>query len=386
MACVQWQCIPNVYPTFKQQLGCRFDIMDRISSFFLYFDICNYICLDKSYNFLALSLLLNYSFFFKYSCTNILHRRRPCTFYEEIWPRTCTAHHLKCFNYHVGQCPAVAVRNTPGSGDDHSRTWRWSVLPEQLVNRSAMLGHQPSKLQLGAVLQVNAAWDPEDQGAGKLGQVAGHISTLHLHLYSMTVIVKTYGSVCTVHNTMVLRKSLFFSHYRLLSHLTGDRYVFIMTDVLILVAHAASKSSWSWPDIEWTSTLTWAVSPMFGERWYIVPRMLCRILHLTLCVDDPIECSHQLQDEYTVKIILPSSPSVTGNVTTTMAGHELHHMAAEVPWPMTPRLVLGRRPIIRATRPPDGQNVATPLIVIQLGTKSPHKYEPPDKEGSTIVL
>ena len=29
--------------TFKQQLGCRFDIMDSISSFFLYFDICNYI-------------------------------------------------------------------------------------------------------------------------------------------------------------------------------------------------------------------------------------------------------------------------------------------------------------------------------------------------------
>ena len=28
---------------FKQQLGCRFDIMDSI---FLYFDICNYICLD----------------------------------------------------------------------------------------------------------------------------------------------------------------------------------------------------------------------------------------------------------------------------------------------------------------------------------------------------
>ena len=37
---------------------------------FLYFDICNYICLDTSYHFLALSLLLKY-FFFKYSCTNI---------------------------------------------------------------------------------------------------------------------------------------------------------------------------------------------------------------------------------------------------------------------------------------------------------------------------
>ena len=35
---------------FKQQLGCRFDIIDSISSFF-YFDMCNYICLDTSYHF-----------------------------------------------------------------------------------------------------------------------------------------------------------------------------------------------------------------------------------------------------------------------------------------------------------------------------------------------
>ena len=32
---------------------------------FLYFDICNYICLDTSYNVLALSLLLKYSLFFQ---------------------------------------------------------------------------------------------------------------------------------------------------------------------------------------------------------------------------------------------------------------------------------------------------------------------------------
>ena len=32
---------------------------------FLYFDICNYICLDTSYHFLALSLLLKYSLFFQ---------------------------------------------------------------------------------------------------------------------------------------------------------------------------------------------------------------------------------------------------------------------------------------------------------------------------------
>ena len=44
--------------TFKQQLGCSFDTMDSISSLFLYFDICNCICLDISYYFSALSLLL----------------------------------------------------------------------------------------------------------------------------------------------------------------------------------------------------------------------------------------------------------------------------------------------------------------------------------------
>ena len=49
--------------------------------FFLYIDICNYICLDTSYHFLALSLLLKYSLFFKYSSTNTFHRRSLCTFY-----------------------------------------------------------------------------------------------------------------------------------------------------------------------------------------------------------------------------------------------------------------------------------------------------------------
>ena len=63
----------------KQQLGCRCDIMDGISYFVLYFDIC----LDTSYHFLALSLLLKYSFF-KYSCTNIFHRRSLYTFYSNI--------------------------------------------------------------------------------------------------------------------------------------------------------------------------------------------------------------------------------------------------------------------------------------------------------------
>ena len=71
---------------FKHQLGCGFDILDSISSFLLYFDICNYICLDTSYNFSALSLLLKYSLFFSSTpvLTNIFHRRSLCTFYLEI--------------------------------------------------------------------------------------------------------------------------------------------------------------------------------------------------------------------------------------------------------------------------------------------------------------
>ena len=42
--------------TFKQQLGCRFDIMNSMFYFFLYFDKCNYICLDTSYNLCILDL------------------------------------------------------------------------------------------------------------------------------------------------------------------------------------------------------------------------------------------------------------------------------------------------------------------------------------------
>ena len=47
--------------TFKQQLGCRFDIMHCKSLFyllFLYFDKSNWMCLITSYDFSALSLHL----------------------------------------------------------------------------------------------------------------------------------------------------------------------------------------------------------------------------------------------------------------------------------------------------------------------------------------
>ena len=51
---------PACWSTFwksnlKQQLGCRFDIMDNYSYFFVCFDICNYICLDTSDHFSVLS-------------------------------------------------------------------------------------------------------------------------------------------------------------------------------------------------------------------------------------------------------------------------------------------------------------------------------------------
>ena len=51
--------------------------------FFLYFDICNYICLDTSWHFWLYLYFLNILYFFKYSCTNIFHRRSLCTFCKQ---------------------------------------------------------------------------------------------------------------------------------------------------------------------------------------------------------------------------------------------------------------------------------------------------------------
>ena len=51
--------------------------------YLIFFYICNYICLDTSYHILALPLLLKYSLFFKYPCTNIFHRRSLCTLYMD---------------------------------------------------------------------------------------------------------------------------------------------------------------------------------------------------------------------------------------------------------------------------------------------------------------
>ena len=70
--------------TFKQQLGCRFDIMDSISS--LFFCILTYAIIYVLINHIIFRLYLYYLnivlYFFKYSCTNIFHRCSLYTFYD----------------------------------------------------------------------------------------------------------------------------------------------------------------------------------------------------------------------------------------------------------------------------------------------------------------
>ena len=70
---------------FKHPLGCRFDILDSISSLFC---ILTYaiISLDTSYNFWLYLYLFNILYFFKYSCTNNFHRHGLCTFYCTLTP------------------------------------------------------------------------------------------------------------------------------------------------------------------------------------------------------------------------------------------------------------------------------------------------------------
>ena len=68
---------------FKLQLGCRFDILDSISSFFC---ILTYAIIHVWIHhiiFLIYLYFLNILYFFKYSCTNNFHRRSPCTLYGD---------------------------------------------------------------------------------------------------------------------------------------------------------------------------------------------------------------------------------------------------------------------------------------------------------------
>ena len=72
---------------FKHQLGCRLDILDSISSLFfiLTYAIIYVLIHHIIFGFIFTSYI--FFFFFKYSCTNIFHRRSICTFY-----RKCSQH------------------------------------------------------------------------------------------------------------------------------------------------------------------------------------------------------------------------------------------------------------------------------------------------------
>ena len=64
---------------FKQQLGCRIDIMDNISYFFVFWHLQLYMSwyIRSFFGFTFFNIL----YFFKYSCTNIFHRHSLYTFY-----------------------------------------------------------------------------------------------------------------------------------------------------------------------------------------------------------------------------------------------------------------------------------------------------------------
>ena len=65
---------------YKQQLGCRFDIMDNESYFFVFWHIQLYMSwyIRSFFGFTFFNIL----YFFKYSCTNIFHRHSLYTFYS----------------------------------------------------------------------------------------------------------------------------------------------------------------------------------------------------------------------------------------------------------------------------------------------------------------
>ena len=78
-------CLLHVGPTFGNRflntswaVGLTYWV---VYFHFCYFNICNYICLDTSYHFWLYLYFSNILYFFKYSCTNIFHRRSLCTFY-----------------------------------------------------------------------------------------------------------------------------------------------------------------------------------------------------------------------------------------------------------------------------------------------------------------
>ena len=77
---------------FKHQLGCRFDKLDSISSFFCIVTYAIIYVLIHHIIFLLYLYFLNIFNFFKYSCINIFHRRSLCTFYMAKSPLGSTNH------------------------------------------------------------------------------------------------------------------------------------------------------------------------------------------------------------------------------------------------------------------------------------------------------
>ena len=71
---------------FKQQLGCRFDIMDStcISSIFCVLTYAIIYVLIHHIIFRLYLYFLNIRYFFRYSCTNIFHWRNLYTFYQNV--------------------------------------------------------------------------------------------------------------------------------------------------------------------------------------------------------------------------------------------------------------------------------------------------------------
>ena len=77
---------------FKQQLGCRFEITDNESFFCMFWHMQLYMSwyIRSFFGFTFLNIL----YFFKYSCTNIFHRRSLYTFYSNRGSYTRKRHFL----------------------------------------------------------------------------------------------------------------------------------------------------------------------------------------------------------------------------------------------------------------------------------------------------
>ena len=122
-----------------EQLGCRFDIMDSISSFFciLTYAIIYVLILNIIF-WLYLYFLDIVTYFFTYSCTNIFHRRSLYTFnYPKKWDtlrvnmmftlRTCEITFLPTDIYNASpNKPLLSqVCAIPFNSDKHSLINTW---------------------------------------------------------------------------------------------------------------------------------------------------------------------------------------------------------------------------------------------------------------------